>query len=77
MEHATWTDERIDEKMAAIDNTFGMLRDELHGLREDNREQFAGLRSDMTALQDRLVQIGFGLVGVLLAAMVALVVALA
>lgn len=77
IERGAWTDERIDEKMTAIDNTFNMLRDELHGLREDNREQFAGLRSDMTSLQDRLIQIGFGLVGVLLAAMVALIVALA
>lgn len=72
----TWTDERIDEKMTAIDRTFDMLREELHGLREDNREQFARLRSDMSSLQDRLVQIGFGLVGVLLAALVALIVAL-
>lgn len=73
----TWTDDRIDEKVASIDRTFEMLRDELHGLREDTREQFTALRSDMSMLQDRLTQIGFGLVGVLLAAMVALVVALA
>ncbi len=84
MERGTWTDERVDEKMASIDRTFDMLRDELRGLREDNREQFSGLRSDfsglrsdVTGLQDRLLQIGFGLVGVLLAAMVALIVALA
>lgn len=76
MEQPTWTDERIDEKMTAIDRTFDMLREELHGLREDNREQFGALRSDISTLQDRLVQIGFGLVGVLVAAMVALIVAL-
>jgi hypothetical protein len=76
MERGTWPDERIDEKMASIDRTFDMLRDELHGLREDNREQFGALRSDISTLQDRLVQIGFGLVGVLIAAMVALIVAL-
>ncbi len=124
MKRSSWTDVRIDEKMGAIDSTFDMLREELHGLREDNREQISGLRqeigglrqevrseigglrqefgglrqevheeiaalrldgrdqfnrlhSDFASLQTTLVQIGFGMVGVLLAAMVALVVALA
>ncbi len=84
MEPGAGTDERIDEKMNSIDSTFDMLRDELHGLREDNREQFGALRSDITGMrsdfaspQGRLVQVGFGLVGVLLAAMVALIIALA
>lgn len=77
MKRTAWTDERIDEKMAAIDSTFDMLRREIQGLREDNREQFAALRTDFSALQRQLVQIGFGLVGVLVAAMVALIVALA
>jgi len=79
MERGTWTDDRIDEKMTVIDNAFGMLRDELHGLREDNCEQFGALRDevrdlrgDFSSFQGRLVQIGFGMVGVLLAAMVAL-----
>jgi hypothetical protein len=62
--------------MKSIDGTFEMLRDELHGLREDTREQFSALRSDLSTLRDRLVQIGFGLVGVLIAAMIALIVAL-
>lgn len=80
----TWTDERISEKMDSIDSTFNMLRDEIQGLRADNREQFAALRADfsamradLSALQRQLVQIGFGLVGVLLSAMVALIVVLA
>ena len=87
----TWTDERISEKMDSIDSTFNMLREEIQGLRADNREQFAALRADssamrgdlatmrgdISALQRLLVQIGFGLVGVLLSAMVALIVALA
>ncbi len=79
----TWTDERISEKMDSIDSTFNMLRDEIQGLRADNREQFAALRTDfsamradLSALQRQLVQIGFGLVGVLLSAMVALIVVL-
>ena len=63
--------------MGSIDSTFDMLRDEIQGLRADNREQFAALRADFSALQRQLVQIGFGLVGVLLSAMVALIVVLA
>jgi hypothetical protein len=63
--------------MEAIDSTFEMLREEMRGLREDNRQQFAALRADFSALQRQLVQIGFGLVGVLIAAMMALVVAIA
>lgn len=84
MKRSDWTDERLDEKMGAIDSTFEMLRDEMHGLRQEMRglrsdfsSEMRDLRSDFTALQTTLVQIGFGLVGVLLAAMVALIVALA
>ena len=54
-----------------------MLRAEIRGLRADNREEFAALRATFSALQRQLAQIGFGLVGVLLGAMVALIVALA
>ena len=72
----SWTDERLDDKMDGIDSTFEMLRDEMHGMRTEMREEMQGLRSDFTALQATLVQIGFGLVGVLLAAMIALIVAL-
>ncbi len=73
----TWTDERIDDKMDAIDSTFHMLRDEIRGLRTDAHEEFTAFRADFSALQRQLAQIGFGLVGVLLGAMVALIVALA
>lgn len=84
MRRPGWTDARLDEKMGAIDSTFDMLRDEIRGLREDNRQQFSALhadlrdlRADFSWLQGRLVQIGFGLVGGLIAAMVALIVAVA
>jgi len=77
MKRSAWTDDRIGERMEAIDSTFDMLRDEVQGLREDNRQQFAGLRTDFSALQRQLVQIGFGLVGVLIAAMLAVIVAVA
>jgi hypothetical protein len=72
MEHLAWTDERLDERMGAIDQTFDRLHDDLGGI----RDEIVGLRGDFSSLQDRLVQIGFGLVGVLIAAMAALIVAL-
>jgi len=77
MKRSAWTDERIGDKIGAIDSTFYMLRDEIQGLREDNRQQFAALRADFSSLQRQLAQVGFGMVGVLIAAMVALIVALA
>jgi hypothetical protein len=56
--------------MTAIDRTFEMLREELHGLREDNARQFGGLRAEMVGMradlarvQDRMIQIGFGMAG--------------
>ncbi len=66
MECIKWTDERLDERVNAMDQTFDRIYDELRGL-----------RSDFAAMQDRLVQIGFGLVFVLVGAMVALIVAVA
>jgi hypothetical protein len=80
--------------MAAIDNTYERLHDDLGGIREEIRglradfsdefrglrsdlsDEIRGLRSDFSSLQDRLLQIGFGLVGVLSAALIALIVAL-
>ncbi len=73
MARRAWTDERLDERMAAMDQTVDRIYGELEGIRQEIR----GLRSDFASLQDRLVQIGFGLVGVLTAALVALTVALA
>ncbi len=73
MDRSAWTDERLDERMTAIDQTFDRLHDDLSGIRDEIR----ALRGDFSALQDRLVQIGFGLVGVLMAALIALIVAVA
>jgi DNA anti-recombination protein RmuC len=72
MERTAWTDERLDERMSAIDQTFDRLHDDLGGIRDEIR----GLRGDFSTLQDRLMQIGFGLVGVLITALVALIIAL-
>ena len=83
MERSTWTDDRIDERMAAIDITFGridknmdVLRDEMRGLRQDMSVEMRGLREEMSALQRQVAQIGWGVTGSLIAAMVALIIAL-
>ena len=73
MSRIAWTDERIDERMSAMDQTF----ERVHRSLDDLRDEVRGLRGDFASLQDRLIQIGFGLVGVLIAALVALIVALA
>jgi hypothetical protein len=88
MRRSGWTDARLDDKMGAIDATHEMLREEMQGmrrelreevggLRREVREEIGGLRRDFAALQTTLVQIGFGMVGVLLAAMIALIIAVA
>jgi DNA anti-recombination protein RmuC len=72
MERTAWTDERLDERMTAVDHTFDRLHDDLGGIRDELR----GLRGDFSRLQGRLVQIGSGLVGGLVTAMIALIIAL-
>jgi hypothetical protein len=75
-ERATWTDERLGEKMAALDEK----DDRIFGELADIRAKMRGMRSDLTAeirsINGHLVRIGFGLVSVLIAEVVALVIAL-
>jgi hypothetical protein len=82
MERVRWTDERIDERMAAIDDTFDRVFRELHTLREEMRAGFAelrgeigGVRSDLAASHRQMTRIVamlalslIGLLGVLVAA---------
>jgi hypothetical protein len=70
-----WTDERLDDlaeamkplprEVAAVPEAVDHLTDEMKGL-----------RTDFSAMQRQLTQIGWALVGTLAAAMVALIVAL-
>ena len=53
------------------------VREEITGLRTETSDQFAALRADLAALHRLLAQVGFGLVGVVAAAMVGLIVTLA
>jgi hypothetical protein len=73
MERTKWTDERLDERMTAIDQTFEMIFDRFDSIEAEIR----GLRRDFASLQNRLIQVGFALVGVLSAQLVAVVVAVA
>ena len=57
MERVRWTDERIDERMAAIDNTFDRVFEELHALRAEMHAGFAQLRAEMAA--DRAEVVAF------------------
>jgi hypothetical protein len=82
-ERTSWTDERLDEKMTAVDTSFDRidgaltdLREEVRALRTDLHEDMRLLRADFARMQDRLVQIGFGLVVALIGAIAALIVAL-
>lgn len=76
MERVEWTDDRLDERFAAIDRTFERIFEELRLIRED----IAGVNARLDGLQDRLAQIGFAMAGVLAVALfsslTALVVAL-
>ncbi len=68
MERARWTDERLDERMAVIDERFERGFEEM-------RAGFAEVRADISALQRLITQIlaGFAitLLGVVAAGIVA------
>ena len=76
MERRVWTDERIDERMTAIETTFARIFEELAAIRSEFRSEIGGLRTDLSAWQGQIAQIGWALVGTLGAALVAGLVAL-
>jgi chromosome segregation ATPase len=51
MERTGWTDERLDEKMAAIDHTFDRIDDDLGDLRSEMRELRREFREEMRAMR--------------------------
>lgn len=71
MTRIAWTDERLDERMSAMDQTADRIFQELSLI----RHEISGLRSDFSSFQDRMVQIGFALVAVLIAALVTIALA--
>ena len=84
MERTRWTDERLDDRMTAIDTTFERVFEELRAERAESRAERAELRADMAAfraelradiaaLDERLSQLGFRAAGILAAGLIALV----
>ena len=84
MERAGWPDIRLDERMAAIEQTFERidhslrdLAEEMRAMRSDLSNEMRAMRTDFTAdvraINQRLTQIGFGLAGILAAGLITLV----
>jgi hypothetical protein len=68
MERTEWPDVRLDERMAAIDNTFeriGLslqrLEDEMRAMRSDLGNEMRAMRGDLSALQRQLTPFFRGL----------------
>jgi hypothetical protein len=62
--------------MTAIDQRFDRLELKIDELREEMRAGFAEMRAEFSSLRNVLLQAALGMVGVLLAACVALVIGL-
>jgi hypothetical protein len=57
MERSAWTDERIDDRMTAIDANFDRLFAELRELRIEIRTEIAGIRHDLAEFQRQVTRI--------------------
>ncbi|HEX8645627.1 MAG TPA: hypothetical protein VF715_01920 [Thermoleophilaceae bacterium] len=62
--------------MSGIDTNFDRVFDEMRESRSELKAEIRELRADFNRFQDRMIQIGFGMVGVLAAQLVAAVIAL-
>ena len=77
MERSAWTGERLNNLAATLDMSIKLLREEVHALREETRQDFRDLRADLSARQRQIAQIGWALAAALIGAIFALIVALA
>jgi len=84
VERAKWTDERLDDRMTAIDTTFDRVFEELRAERVEMRAERAELRAEMREMRaelidridridERLSRLGFRAAGILAAGLLALV----
>jgi hypothetical protein len=81
----TWTDERLDDlattvvalptKVAALGEAVDHLHEETRALREDLAGETRALREDLAAAQRQLIQVAWGLVAVLIGAVIAVIAA--
>ena len=70
MERTEWPDVRLDERMAAIDNTFERIDLSLQRLEDEVGAMRSDLTAEMHAINHRLTLIGFGLAGILAAGLI-------
>ena len=54
MERAKWTDEALDQRMAAMDEKFDRVFEELRMLRGEMRTGFSDLRGEMNGLRGEM-----------------------
>jgi hypothetical protein len=84
MERTEWPDVRLDERMAAVDNTFERidrslqrLEGEVRAMRSDLGNEMRAMRGELTtdirAINHLLTQIGFGLAAILAAGLITIV----
>jgi predicted nucleic acid-binding Zn-ribbon protein len=82
----SWTDERLNDlaaslaslpaDVAKLTGAVEALEEQTRSLRQDLGEETSSLRQELAASQRQLVQVAWGLVAVLIAALVALLAAL-
>jgi hypothetical protein len=81
VERTEWPDVRLNERMAAVDNTFERidlslqrLEDEMGAMRSELGNEMRAMRGELTAeihaINHRLTLIGFGLAGILAAGLI-------
>jgi cell division protein ZapA (FtsZ GTPase activity inhibitor) len=73
VERARWTDERLDDRMSAIDTTFERVFQEMRAERQELRERIDQVDERLRRLDERLGRIGFRAAGILAAGLIALV----
>lgn len=66
---STWTDSRLDD----LNGRVGEIRDEVRELREEVNGEMHGLRREIGDLHRVIIQVGGGLVGVLVVGMLGLI----
>ena len=72
---STWTDSRLDDlnkRVGKIGDDVRALRGEMHEFRVEVREDVRELRTDLGSLQRTIIQVGGGLVGTLIVALLGL-----
>jgi hypothetical protein len=73
VERARWTDERLDDRMTAIDTTFDRVFEEMRAERQELRAEIHQLDERLRQLDERLGRIAFRAAGILATGLIALV----